>query len=447
MSTDNGPHGFEEDGITLPRSGKYESHQSLARGNQESLVSPMPAAPGRFNAAPSSPPTPPVRKLHGGWFIGLIALVVIVLLGSVLGTFILLTHRSNTLDTTNQVVGHAFFVSSGQLNAGNRQGNNDQLEIEIQNVPNPAPGKNYYAWLLSDEGKSPATAILLGTVSVSQGNVHFHYPGDQQHTNLISITSQLLITEESARSLPKYPSSDRHMWRYYAEIPQKPLVSNRHGPTALDSIRALLNEDPQLARLGIQGGLNIQFLKNTGKVLEWVFSARDSWDSGDTAFVHRQIVRTLDYLDGKDAVQSDVTSGATMLVNPLLVQVPLLTTVPNQVPDSYPHLIYGQLASLLAAPGITPEMRSLAIQSRQALVENVQPLLTRVRLDARQLVNMNDAQLLQPSALSLLDEMVALANYAFVGRLDPSTNELLPGVVQLFYNIQRLATYDIVAYK
>lgn len=387
------------------------------------------------------------RKVNRGWFIAPIALVVIVLLGSGLVTFFLLTHQSKALDTANQVVGHAFFVSSGQLNEGNSQGNNDQLEIEIQNVPNPAPGMNYYAWLLSDEGKSPATAILLGTVSVSQGNVHFHYPGDQLHTNLIGITSQLLITEESARSLPKYPSSDRHMWRYYAELPQKSLVSNRHGPTALDSIRALLNEDPELHGQGIQGGLNIQFLKNTGKVLEWVFSARDSWDSRDTAFVHRQIVRTLDYLDGKDAVQSDVASGATMLVNPLLVQVPLLSTVPNQVPDSYPHLIDGQLTSLLAAPGITPEMRGLAVQSRQALVENVQPLLMRVRLDAKQLVNMNDAQLLQPSVLSLLDEMVALANYAFVGRLDPSTNEVLPGVVQLFYNIQRLATYNIAVYK
>jgi len=386
-------------------------------------------------------------KVYRGWFIAPIALVVIVLLGSGLVTFFLLTHQSKALDTANQVVGHAFFVSSGQLNEGNSQGNNDQLEIEIQNVPNPAPGMNYYTWLLSDEGKSPATAILLGTVSVSQGNVHFNYPGDQQHTNLIGITSQLLITEESARSLPKYPSSDRHMWRYYAELPQRPLVGDRHGPTALDSIRALLNEDPELHGQGIPGGLNIQFLKNTGKVLEWVFSARDSWDSRDTAFVHRQIVRTLDYLDGKDAVQSDVTSGAAMLVNPLLVQVPLLSTVPNQVPDSYPHLIDGQLTSLLAAPGITPEMRGLAIQSRQALVENVQPLLMRVRLDAKQLVNMNDAQLLQPSALSLLDEMVALANYAFVGRLDPSTNEVQPGVVQLFYNIQRLATYDIVAYK
>jgi hypothetical protein len=288
---------------------------------------------------------------------------------------------------------------------------------------------------------------LLGTVSVSQGRVQFNYPGDQQHTNLIGITSQLLITEESARSLPKYPSTDRHMWRYYAELPQKSLRGDRYGSTALDSLRALRSEDPELHRQGIQGGLNIQFLKNTGKVLEWVFSARDNWDRGDTAFVHRQIVRTLDYLDGKDAVQSDVTSGDTMLVNPLLVQVPLLTTVPNQVPDSYPHLIDGQLTSLLAAPGITPEMRGLAIQSRQALVENVQPLLMRVRLDAKQLVNMNDAQLLQPSALSLLDEMVALANYAFVGHLDPSTNEVQPGVVQLFYNIQRLTTYDIVVYK
>src|SRR5260370_33334273 len=202
---------------------------------------------------------------------------------------------------------------------------------------------NYYAWLLSDEGKRPATAILLGTVSVSQGNVHFQSPGEQLRTNLIGHTSQLLITGESARSLPKYPSSDRHMWRYYAELPQKPLVGDRHGPTALDSIRALLNEDPELHGQGIQGCLNIQFLKNTGKVLEWVFSARDSWASRDTAFVHRQIVRTLDYLDGKDTVQSDVTSGATLLFNPFLVQFPLLSTVPNQVPDSYRPLIRGPL--------------------------------------------------------------------------------------------------------
>jgi len=70
-----------------------------------------------------------------------------------------------------------------------------------------------------------------------------------------------------------------------------------------------------------------------------------------------------------------------------------------------------------------------------------------MRLLANQLVYMPDAQLLQLSALALLDNMVARANLAFVGRLDPSTDEVQLGVVQIFYNIQRLATYDITVYK
>jgi eukaryotic-like serine/threonine-protein kinase len=158
-------------------------------------------------------------------------------------------------------------------------------------------------------------------------------------------------------------------------------------------------------------------------------------------------VRTLVYLDGAGNVQLDVPPGTNLLVNPSLAQVPLLTSTPNQVPDSYPHLIDNQLAHLLSAPGATADMRTLAIQSQQALRENVQPWLTHVRQDAKQLVQMTDAQLLQPSALLLLDDMVAAANYAFVGRLDPSTNEVQAGVVQIFYNIQRLATYDVTLYK
>jgi hypothetical protein len=39
--------------------------------------------------------------------------------------------------------------------------------------------------------------------------------------------------------------------------------------------------------------------------------------------------------------------------------------------------------------------------------------------------------------------MVALSNAAFVGYLNPATNELQPGVVQIFYDIQHLASYDL----
>lgn len=381
-----------------------------------------------------------------GEFIGLLAILIIILIGSGLAKFFLFAHPEDVAATTNQIVGHAFFVSSGQLNEGNSQGNNDELQIELQNVPTLAHGNNYYAWLLNDENQSPTRFISLGALSVDHGYVHFHYSGDQQHTNLISVTSRLLITEENASSVPNQPSLDRARWRYYAEIPQKP-ASLKQQPAALNCLRALLDGGASLQELGVQGGLNIQLLKNTAKVLEWVYSARDSWDSRDTEFIHRQVVRTLDYLDGVGAVQLDVPPGTSLLVKPSFAQVPLLTSTPNQAPDSYPHLISDQLTCLISTPSIKEEMRMLAIQSRQALSENVQPRLTRVRQDAKQLVQMTDAQLLQPSALLLLDDMVATANYAFVGRLDPSTNEVQPGVVQIFYNIQHLATYDITLYK
>jgi hypothetical protein len=276
--------------------------------------------------------------------------------------------------------------------------------------------------------------------------VRFHYPGDQQHTNLIAVASRLLITEESASSVPTQPSSDQTKWRYYAELPQQPSRAGKQQPTALACLRALLYGGTSLQALGVQGGLNIQLLKNTGKVLEWVYSARDSWESRDTGFIHRQIVRTLDYLDGAGAVQSDVPPGTPLLVDPSLIQVPLLTIVPNQAPASYLHLIDSQLAQLITAPGVTAEMRMLAMQARQALLQNVQVWLAQVRQDARQLVQLNDAQLLQPTALLLLDDMVAAANEAFVGRLDPLTNEVQAGVVQIFYTIQRLATYDVLPY-
>jgi hypothetical protein len=60
---------------------------------------------------------------------------------------------------------------------------------------------------------------------------------------------------------------------------------------------------------------------------------------------------------------------------------------------------------------------------------------------------MTDAQLLQPAALSLLDDMVTNANNAYIGKLDPTTDEVQPGVVEIYYNVQRLATFTITPYK
>ena len=388
--------------------------------------------------------SPAQRRRRRGLFIGLSTVVMFVLIGSSLGALFLFAHRDTVATAENQIVGHAFFISSGQWNERSSQGNNDELQIEMQHVLDPAPGKSYYAWLLSDKNQSPMVAIPLRAVPVDHGSVHFRYPGDQQYTNLIANTSRLLITEESMKNVSTRPSSDRSTWRYYAELPQQSSTAGQPHPSVLGSLRALLYEGPTLHELGIRGGLNTRFLRNTGKILEWIYSARDSWSRQDTAFIHRQIVRTLDYLDGKEAVQADVPPGTPLLVDPL---IPLLDLAPNQGSGSYLTLIDDQLKNLISAPGITPDMHRLALQSEQALISNVQPWLMQMRLLANQLVYMPDAQLLQLSALALLDNMVARANLAFVGRLDPSTDEVQLGVVQIFYNIQRLATYDITVYK
>jgi eukaryotic-like serine/threonine-protein kinase len=70
-----------------------------------------------------------------------------------------------------------------------------------------------------------------------------------------------------------------------------------------------------------------------------------------------------------------------------------------------------------------------------------------VRQDAKKLILLTDAQLLSQEALTLLDDMVTQAFYAYVGRLDPTTNEVQSGTVQINYNTVRLATFDIMPFK
>ena len=62
---------------------------------------------------------------------------------------------------------------------------------------------------------------------------------------------------------------------------------------------------------------------------------------------------------------------------------------------------------------------------------------------ARQLVNMNADQLAQPTTLTMLDSLLTDATYAYIGQLNPNTNQVAPGVLQVHYDIQRLATFSI----
>ncbi|TMF50428.1 MAG: hypothetical protein E6I32_04155 [Chloroflexi bacterium] len=421
-------------------------------------VAPVPPSP----ASPSAPPSLPPGRRRRQWrglYTALIALVILVLLGSGLGAYFAFFSKSSPPAPIPG--GQAFFLSSGQFNTGTAQGIGDQLDISLQHVPDAQPGKSYYAWLLGDRQPHIETQplqpqalftlpLLLGKLSVNNGNVSFFYKGTAQHDNLISVTSRMLITEEDTNGTPRGPAADRSAWLYYAEIPQTSY--GNPALSALDHIRHLFYKETRLGVLGLPGGLDVWLFRNTEKVLEWSISARDDYHPQvtDPTVIHNLFLSILDYLDGAPNVQVDVPGGSPVAADTTISRVALLSVAPAQVnltdlannPPGYLQHIALHLNGVVQAPDATPHMRTLATQIIEAL-NNAKMWLQQVRADAQQLVKMDKFQLAQSSTQTLLDNMLANATYAYIGQLDPKTNQVLHGVLQVHYDVAGLATLTI----
>jgi len=94
---------------------------------------------------------------------------------------------------------------------------------------------------------------------------------------------------------------------------------------------------------------------------------------------------------------------------------------------------------VIHAPGATAVQTKLANQITTELSE-LNLLLKKVHQDAQQLVKLSDAQLLQPSAQALLNDLTTQATYAYSGQTSPSVQT---GAQQIHDDIQRLATLDV----
>ena len=421
-------------------------------------ATPMPATllPGQSaQSLPGSSYTPPTPTLPAFrksrrplLWIALTALLLLVLIGSSLGAYFAFFSKGTTPSTslsTSLIVGHAYFVSSGLLssNPGSNQGITDQLQIKLENIPPPQSGKSYYAWLLNDitlESK----AIPLGQLTVNNGTAVLSFGGDAGHSNLLATNSRLLITEEDSAAPPVSPSLDPATYRYYAEFSQKkpdPQVPTSYS--VYDHIRHLLASDPKVAAAGLTGGLDIWLYRNTQKILEWAGSARDAWKDKNAAFIQRQLTRIIDYLDGATYAQKDLP-GQKLLVDPTIAKIGLLTFDPlTQDPPGYLYHIGKHLREITALPETSTEQRSLATQINQA-INQVTFWFNVMRNDVLQLYHMNTTQLLGSDGRSLLDSIATYANDAFVGQIN-SQAQVAEGVVQIHYEIQRMATFDVRA--
>jgi serine/threonine protein kinase len=419
--------------------------------------------------SPPAQPSPPVAGKRKRWaLIGLVIALVLVVLSSGLAAFFLLprdrggsTHQS----TTRPLVGYAFFISSGQIGETSNQGITDELEIQLSNIPDPRPGKSYYGWLEPDILQTTTRApVLLGTLPVTNGKMVYLYRGDARHTNLLATMSRFLITEEDTAVQPHIPSPDTSTWRYAAQFPQAtgsmnapqntPSSSMRspqstpagmsgmENLTVLDHLRHLLAQAPELQAIGLAGGLDIWLYRNTEKILEWSVSARDDWQTQSFPLLHRHIVRILDYLDGLSFVQQDAP-GEPVYVIPADGKIGLLDVDPSMMAHGFLYTVDEHLNALIQSPGATPDQRRLAAQVDNA-VKNVETWLTNVRKNALQLERMSSAQLAQTTTRdNLLDTMADDASSAFAGRIDPDNGDVQGGAIQIHYDIQRLATFDV----
>ena len=246
---------------------------------------------------------------------------------------------------------------------------------------------------------------------------------------------------------PITPSPDYSAWRYYGEIPQSPDPLNSFHYSFLDHVRHLLASEPMLNELELPGGLNNWLYRNTGKLIEWTGSARDSWEeSKDLAFVRRQSIRTLTYLDGLSFVLQDIPPNTALPDISKVGSVGLLdVNGQNQNPASYIGSIIYHLNGLLDVPGSTSGVRESVSQIISAM-NNVQNWLEKLRADAKQIIAMTDAQLGQPEAFSILNDMVDQANHAYVGQIDPTNGAMRDGVTWIHEHLQSLATFTVTQY-
>jgi serine/threonine protein kinase len=447
-----------------PLSSGGQNTPPVSMGSRSEAYAPAPSLP--ITPMPLFVPTPPpsrARKRRGLLF-SLIALIIVLLGGSLGAYYLLFSHTGKVVLPPGPIVGHAFYVSSGQL-ANGAQGIADQLQVDLQNVKVPPAGKSYYLWLLADKDTTPKPdllgpapihppILLTNNLPVQQnGTLHYEYQGDAQHDNLLSATSRLLITLEDSGKNPANPSADRSTWIYYAELPQALIPKDPTGLRGLDHLRHMYYNENHLKVLALYGGLDIWIFRNTAKLLEVSTSARDDFNgtTSNYGLMHNLFIAILDNLDGTQNVHLDVPPGTPVTADPAITKVSLLTVdttrqgvaqyLETNPPGDLDHMQL-HLSQLNRAPDATPQMHTLSQEIVVAL-DNAKGWLQQVRAEAKQLFRMTPDQLAQPAARDVLDNLVTQVTYAYIGQLDPITGVIKPGVLQAHYDVLKLATFDI----
>ncbi len=448
--------------LATPVSPVLQTADTLYPASTSLSTPPKQPARAAVGLATTPPPVhvPQKRSPNKPLLLVLSCLGILLILGSGFLTFLALHARGQTTTqageaTMTQLVGHAFFTSSGAAPGTENLGLNDTFQVQLTGVPQPTAGTQYYAWLLPDQIQSEESPRAVGVLSVTNGMATLPEAYvDPQHANLLAQFSRFLVTEEPTNPAPQSPALDTKQWRYYAEIPQNPPAMNCQGVinqlSALCHLRHLLSGDPELTQVNLAGGLNFWFLNNIEEVAKW---AREGVDHSGADDVRHKMVDILYMLDGRGCIAQDIQEhgavGETNTPDDATLSteaaIPLLDCAWTPTVTSYVAHIHNHLNAMIQSPGVLSDQVALANQIAPEL-NAINAWLLTIQSDARQLIGMKDAQVIQTQGIDLRNEIAALATNVLSGGTNSQTGMQEPGVQEISNQIQQLATMDVMLY-
>ncbi len=434
------------------------THQPATYNSEQETVQylPLPSAPlssRRSSGRPSPKNRPLLSALSAGATVFVVAIII-------LASFVLFRVHPSTTGGSHQIqacpanlitgtdTGCAFFrssssISTSELNAG--LGINDTLEIDLANVPAPAAGKSYYAWLIASSTNPESAVVFLHRLPVEHGNIHYVYQ-DPQQSDLLAGTGVFLITEEATNIQPIVPSLDHSAWRYYDALSRTP---DPHDTTnhysVLDHLHHLLTSDPQLESVNLHGGLGIWLQRNSQAIMNLAQQAQHAFTQRNVQTLRTQLVNILAYLDSSVYVYRDIPPGTVLHIDPTATRVALLTIDSlNQVPAGYLQHIAYHLNGIAANPYATSYQKTLATKLTGTL-STIEAQFQQIRTNVKTLMNMKDSQLLQPASRALLNTLLTQTSQVYQGQVSHTSQQ--DGVVQLYQAMQTLAAFEVQTYK
>jgi serine/threonine protein kinase len=353
-----------------------------------------------------------------GYIIFASLLILVLVLGSAIGISLLL-HQEQPPANTNGP-GQLFFQDDAL-------GQNDQLRIDMQNIPDPPSGKSYFAWLQNTNGDvSP-----LGALTTQNGHIAFTYAGNSIHTNLLATMQGLFITTEAKGSEPQIPNENNKIY-------QASFDSN-----ILAALKNILYQTPGLPD---NGSITNEMLDVIRSINDKAASINDSLNH-DNGLVIRQASRIIDMLDSSAYAAQSGDRPATV-PSELNAQIGLLSS-PTQ--PGYLDILDQQLQHLRQASENAQHSANTSQQLQH--IRNVENAVTDLH-NWLQNLRTYDVQLLKatnlssPAILSTVLQLKQTAADSYTGRTIPPNIAPQPtlgsaGASQAYTEAQYLAMLDI----